>query len=201
MSHEYAPVAPEHVYRLLNHGPTVLVTSAHAGRRNVMAAAWNMALDFTPPKVAVVIDKSTLTRELVEASGRFGLDIPARGIADLVLAVGQTSARDLPADTDKSARFGIAEPGLEGSTLPHVAGAVAWLECTVLREPAIEARYDLFLAEVTAAWADSRVFRAGRWCYSPETPVELQTLHYVAGGSFLAVGTPFEASARAPVAG
>ena len=27
-------------YRLLNHGPTVLVSSAHAGRRNVMAAAW-----------------------------------------------------------------------------------------------------------------------------------------------------------------
>ena len=54
-------------YLLLNHGPTVLVSSAHGGRRNVMAAAWNMALDFDPPKVAVVIDKTTLTRELVEA--------------------------------------------------------------------------------------------------------------------------------------
>jgi len=28
--------------RLLNHGPTVLVSSAHAGQRNVMAAAWSM---------------------------------------------------------------------------------------------------------------------------------------------------------------
>ena len=26
--------------RLVNHGPTVLVSSAHGGRRNVMAAAW-----------------------------------------------------------------------------------------------------------------------------------------------------------------
>ena len=201
MSQEYAPVAPEHVYRLLNHGPTVLVTCAHAGRRNVMAASWNMALDFTPPKVAVVIDKATLTRELVEASGRFGLDVPARGIADVVLAVGQTAARDLPAGTDKFAHLGLATVGFEGSVLPHVVGAVAWLDCTVLREPAIEARYDLFLAEVTAAWADSRVFRGGRWCYTSETPTELQTLHYIAGGSFLTVGTPFEASARAPVSG
>ena len=31
-------------------------------RRNIMAAAWAMPLDFDPPKVAVVIDKSTLTR-------------------------------------------------------------------------------------------------------------------------------------------
>lgn len=59
--------APEHftagplskAYRLLNHGPTVLVSSAHQGVSNVMAAAWSMALDFDPPKVSVVIDKST----------------------------------------------------------------------------------------------------------------------------------------------
>ncbi len=43
-------------YRLLNHGPTVLVSSAHAGQQNVMAAAWAMPLDFDPPKVLVVID-------------------------------------------------------------------------------------------------------------------------------------------------
>ena len=55
--------------RLLNHGPTVLVSSAHAGQRNIMAAAWAMPLDFDPPKIAVVIDKATLTRELVDASG------------------------------------------------------------------------------------------------------------------------------------
>lgn len=36
-------------YRLLNHGPTVLVTSAAGRRRNVMAAAWAMPVDFDPP--------------------------------------------------------------------------------------------------------------------------------------------------------
>jgi len=59
-----------HACRLINHGPTVLVTSAHDGRRNVMAAAWSMPVEFSPPSVAVVIDKSTYTRELVLASGR-----------------------------------------------------------------------------------------------------------------------------------
>ena len=32
--------------RLLNHGPTTLVTFEHAGVRNVMAASWAMPLDF-----------------------------------------------------------------------------------------------------------------------------------------------------------
>ena len=46
------PVDLAKAYRLINHGPTVLVSAAHGGRRNVMAAAWNMPLDFAPPKVA-----------------------------------------------------------------------------------------------------------------------------------------------------
>lgn len=45
------PVPLDKAYRLLNHGPTVLVSSAHAGEHNVMAAAWSMPLDFSPPKV------------------------------------------------------------------------------------------------------------------------------------------------------
>lgn len=65
---ERLPVDRSRAYRLLNHCPTVLVGSAHDARRNVMAAAWSMPLDFSPPKVAVVIDRNTLTRERVEAA-------------------------------------------------------------------------------------------------------------------------------------
>lgn len=81
-----------------------LVGSAHAGRRNVMAAAWAMPLDFDPPKMAVVIDKNTLTRQLIEASGEFVLSIPSRAIADQVLAVGTRSGRD----GDKFAALNLA---------------------------------------------------------------------------------------------
>jgi flavin reductase (DIM6/NTAB) family NADH-FMN oxidoreductase RutF len=63
MNH-FRPVALEHASRLINHGPTVLITSAHGGHRNVMAAAWSMPVEFTPPRIAVVIDKKTFTREL-----------------------------------------------------------------------------------------------------------------------------------------
>jgi flavin reductase (DIM6/NTAB) family NADH-FMN oxidoreductase RutF len=88
------PVALGHACRLINHGPTVLVSSGHERQRNVMAAAWSMPVEFTPPRVAVVIDKSTYTRELVLASGRFALNIPCRAIADLTYTVGSTGGRD-----------------------------------------------------------------------------------------------------------
>ncbi len=102
MSH-FRPVKLEHASRLINHGPTVLVTSAHGDRRDVMAAAWSMPVEFTPPRIAVVIDKSTYTRELASASGTFGLIVPGAAMIDLSYAVGSTTGRDF----DKFDVFGI----------------------------------------------------------------------------------------------
>jgi hypothetical protein len=69
----------QYASRLLNHGPTILITSydAPSDRRNVMAAAWSMPVEFAPPRVAIVVDKSTWTREIIERNGTFGIVVPA----------------------------------------------------------------------------------------------------------------------------
>ena len=74
----FRPVALEHASRLLNHGPTVLITSRddQIDRRNIMAAAWSMPVEFSPPRIAIVIDKSAWSRELIERSGMFGIVVP-----------------------------------------------------------------------------------------------------------------------------
>jgi flavin reductase (DIM6/NTAB) family NADH-FMN oxidoreductase RutF len=59
----------------------------------VMAAAWSMPVEFVPPRISVVIDKKTFTRELVKASGHFALCIPGAGVARLVHAVGSETGR------------------------------------------------------------------------------------------------------------
>lgn len=185
------PVDLAKASRLLNHGPTVLVSSAHAGRRNLMAAAWSMPLDFDPPKVAVVIDRATLTRELVEASGVFALQVPSVAQARLTLQAGSRSGRDWPE------KFADLVPGHFGAIcidVPLVEGCLAWLECRVLpSSQAVSGPHDLFLAEVLAAWADDRVFRDGHWHFE-EAPAELRSLHYIAGGHFYAIGEALDAS-------
>ena len=69
------------------------------------------------------------------------------------------------------------------------------IQYTLVPEPHNQERYDLFIGEVTAAWADSRVFADGHWTYDAETPAELQTLHYVAGGTFLSIDSVFSVTA------
>ena len=171
-------------YLLLNHGPVTLVSSASGERRNVMAASWAMPLDFDPPKVAVVIDKTTLTRELIEASGEFVLNIPTRAIAEQVLAAGSASGRE----GDKFARFGIATEKAEIVAAPLIAGSAGWLECKVIPESRNQQTYDLFLAEVVAAWADPSVFSDGRWHFADDAQ---RTIHYRAGGHFFVTGEGF----------
>lgn len=175
--------------RLLNHGPTVLVSSAHAERHNVMAAAWSMPLDFEPPKVAVVIDKATLTRELVEASGEFVLNVPPVALAQATLGLGRESGLEHP---DKLVRHGVRLEPASRVQAHLVQGCIAWLECRVLpTSAAVAGPHDLFLAEVLAAWADDRVFRGGHWHFEA-APDELRSLHYVAGGHFYQIGAPID---------
>ncbi|CAJ0712552.1 flavin reductase family protein [Ralstonia mannitolilytica] len=186
-----APVELAKSYRLLNHGPTTLVTSAHNGVRNVMAAAWAMPLDFDPPKVLVVVDSRTLTRELIEASGVFALNIPTRAIAETTLTVGTLSGRD----GDKFDALGLATTPARTIDVPLVAGCAGWLECRVIPEPHNEKRYDLFIAEVTAAWADPALFSNGRWHF---TDAGSKTVHYLAGGAFFETGDAFTVEAKQP---
>ena len=187
MDSHVAPVALEKAYRLLNHGPTVLVSARHDGVDDVMAAAWACALDFAPPKLTVVLDKATRTRALVDDSGVFVIQVPTVALLALTHHVGTRSLTDEP---NKLADAGVQLFDVPGHDLPFVAGCAAWLACKVIPEPHNQQTYDLFIGEVVGAWADTRVFRNGHWEFSDAAP-SLRSLHYVAGGQFYAIGESF----------
>lgn len=188
MSH-FAPVALPHANRLINHGPTVLITSVSGAQRNVMAAAWSMPVEFSPPRVAVVIDKHTFSRELMTAHGGFGLCVPATAATDLTHAVGSCSGRDM----DKFAHFGIhAVPGPVLGVPLIEANCLAWMECRLIREPHTEDAYDTCFAEVVSAAADSRVFANGHWTLN-DGNAALRSIHHLGGGLFARAGDGIQA--------
>ena len=185
----FTPVALEHASRLINHGPTVLVTSSDGKRRNVMAAAWSMPVEFTPPRIAIVIDKRTFTRELIDASGTFGVIIPGAAAIDLTYAVGSVSGRE----TDKFQRFNIAAITGPKLGLPLLeAGCSAWMECRLIPERHTEDAYDTCFAEVIAAAADPRAFRNGHWELD-RSNADLHTIHHLGAGNFVRAGDTIKA--------
>ena len=186
------PVDLAHASRLVNHGPTVLVSTVHEGRRNLMAAAWSMPVEFTPPRIAVVIDKRTYSCDQIAATGTLALCIPGRTLADLTFTVGTTSGRDLPrTGPDKFAHYGVESVTGPVLGLPLVAGCIAWMECRVLPEPRTQEFYDTFFVEVVSAQADERVFANGRWSLREDNR-ELHTLHHLGAGLFAVAGDPVQ---------
>ncbi|EOU9528106.1 flavin reductase family protein [Cronobacter dublinensis] len=182
-----APVPLEKAYRLINHGPTVLVSARHDGVENVMAAAWACGLDFAPPKVTVVIDKIARTRELLERSGTFVLQVPTVAQREMTYQLGTLSLHNEPEKLALAGAELLAMPGVDAQL---VAGCSAWLACRLIPEPHNQQQYDLFIGEVTAAWADTRVFSDGRWHFE-DAPAQMRSLHHVAGGHFYAIGDAF----------
>ena len=168
-------------YRLINHDRTTLISAANGDDRDVMAAAWVVALDFEPPKIAAVIARGTKTRELVEASGEFVVNLPTAEMLETVYGVGTISGHH----EDKLARYGLETESALHVRAPLIKGCAAWLECRAIPELELQERYDLFPAEVVAAWADGDVFVDGEWRFDDD---RRRTVHHVAGGAFFLTG-------------
>ncbi|MBO7173712.1 MAG: flavin reductase family protein [Burkholderiaceae bacterium] len=177
-------VAQDKIYRLFNIGATGLVAAEFQGDVDVMPASWVCALDLVPAKVTAVIDKTHYTRKLVEQSGYFAIGLPGAGIVKETLYLGSVSKFD---EADKIAKSGAKLIKVPDSPIPMVEGCVAWVVFKVIPEFHNEQRYDLFIGEAVAAWADSRVFTDGHWHFEAADDA-LRTLHYVAGGHFYRIG-------------
>jgi flavin reductase (DIM6/NTAB) family NADH-FMN oxidoreductase RutF len=158
------------VYRLLEPGPVVLLTTARDGRANVMTMSWHMMVEFTPPLVACVVSGHGHSFAALCATGQCVIAIPDVSLAAKVVEVGNSSGRDL----DKFAAFGLTPVAAERVAPPLVAECFANLECKV-KDDGFVGRYNLFILEVVKAWIDP-------------ARTEPRTIHHRGYGSFAVDG-------------
>jgi flavin reductase (DIM6/NTAB) family NADH-FMN oxidoreductase RutF len=64
------------VYRLLEPGPVVLLTTAHKGRTNIMTMSWHMMVEFEPPLVACVVSNGDYRFAALRATKQCVVAIP-----------------------------------------------------------------------------------------------------------------------------
>jgi flavin reductase (DIM6/NTAB) family NADH-FMN oxidoreductase RutF len=137
------------VYRLLEPGPVVLLTTARRGRANVMTMSWHMMVEFEPPLVACVVSGANHSFVALQAAGECVIAVPARRLARQVVQVGNSSGRRI----DKFAAFRLTPLPAERVRAPLIAECFANLECRVADRRMVN-RYNLFILEVVKAWID-----------------------------------------------
>ena len=158
------------VYRLLEPGPVVLVTTAGKERANIMTMSWHMMMEFEPPLVGCIVSARNHTFDLLQASRECVINIPDVTLAKQVVGCGNTSGRKV----DKFRRFGLTASASSRVGAPRIDECYANLECRVA-DSRMVARYNLFVLEVVRAWIDT----------SARTP---RTIHHAGMGLFVVDG-------------
>jgi flavin reductase (DIM6/NTAB) family NADH-FMN oxidoreductase RutF len=137
------------VYRLLEPGPVVLVTSARAGRANVMTMSWHMMIEFEPPTFACVISNRNFTFDILRETRECVINIPTVELAKKVVGCGNTSGRAL----DKFKKFRLTPLPAARVGAPLISECYANLECKVIDTRMVD-KYCMFILEVMKAWID-----------------------------------------------
>ena len=164
------PFPLSQVYRLLEPGPVVLVTSARAGRANVMTMSWHMMVEFEPPTVACVISNRGFTFDILRETRECVINIPTVELAKKVVACGNTSGRAV----DKFKKFRLTPLPAARVAAPLISECYASLECKVIDSSMVD-KYCLFILEVMKAWIDR----------AKKNP---RTIHHCGRGVFMVAG-------------
>jgi len=158
------------VYRLLEPGPVVLVTTADKGRTNIMTMSWHTMIDFEPPIVGCVIGDRSQSFGVLKATKECVINIPTVELAKKVVACGNSSGRKL----DKFKVFGLTPTAAARVKPPLIAECYANIECKVVNTNLV-AKYNLFILEAVKAWIDP----------ARKHP---RTIHHLGRGAFMVAG-------------
>ncbi len=166
------------VYRLLEPGPVVLVTTVRQGTPNIMTMSWQTMMEFEPPLVGCVISGRNYSFDALVATRECVLNIPSVEMAKQVVGVGNCSGSKV----DKFQKFKLTPQPATLVAPPLIAECYANLECKVVDTRMVN-KYNFFVLEVVKAWIDP----------ARKNP---RTLHHQGKGVFMVGGDTIKLPSR-----
>ncbi len=159
-------LALSEVYRVIEPGPVVLVSTMRNGRPNLMTMSWHMMVDFEPPLIACVVSDGNYSFKALAKNRACVIAVPPASLARKVIGIGNCHGDQ----TDKFARFSLTPVPSSRVKAPLVKECFVNLECRVTNDDLV-GRYGLFILRVVKAWHDPRKKRS-------------KTLHHHGFGEF-----------------
>jgi flavin reductase (DIM6/NTAB) family NADH-FMN oxidoreductase RutF len=131
----------------ITHG-LYIVTSAKEGRINGQCLDALMQVTSQPPRIAISMRKTSLTYEMIQASGLFVVNVLCRDDAscfEKVKHFGLQSGRDID-------KFASIPHELSPNGIPIIPGSKAFYECRVICQMTCDlGSHQLFIADVERA--------------------------------------------------
>ncbi len=183
---EFKEVSVNKAYRLINHGPTLLVSTVSENNEyDIAPIAWNCPAQKAPTRIAIMVGKSHMTYQNIESAGEFIACVPHVSQAEIVMKLGSASGRDV----DKIGKFGVET--FEGSKVKVriPAESMGYLECRVA-DIIHMSNTGLIIGECVYAAAGIKAFDERVLTENYEG----KSLHHLGGKTFAVPDIPFNVS-------
>ena len=167
------------VYRLLEPGPVVLITTAHKGRADIMTQSWHTMMEFEPPLIGCIVSNRNFSFNVLRGTKECVINIPTVELAKQIAGCDNISGRN----TDKFKKFHLTPAAASRVKAPLIDECFASLECHVV-DASMADKYNLFVLEVIQAWVDPK----------KKNP---KTLHHMGTGKFMVAGKTIQLRSKA----
>lgn len=158
------------VYKLLEPGPVVLVSTSYKNHNNIMTMSWHTMMDFVPPIIGCVISNRNDSFSILNKTKECVINIPTLKLAKQVVGCGNTKSSKI----DKFKKFHFTPKPASTVESPLIDECYANLECKVIDKKMVN-KYNFFVLEVCKAWIDPK----------QKNP---KTIHHLGNGVFMVSG-------------
>ena len=112
------------VLRLFTYG-LYAITAKHGDEVSAMTANWIVQSSFEPPMLALAVEADSHSRQVIEASGKFAVNIYETGQRELAGQLGRTWAK-------RPEKFNSLPTRPSPSGIPLLESALGWVECKIV---------------------------------------------------------------------
>lgn len=158
------------VYRVLEPGPVVMVTTARKGQFNIMTMSWHTMMEFEPPVIGCVISNRNYSFNVLKSTKQCVINVPTVDLAAKVVKCGNLSGSKV----DKFKALQLTPMKATAVQAPLIDECYINLECKVI-DMRMVTQYNFFILEVVKAWIDPK-------------KKHLKTLHHLGKGIFVVDG-------------
>jgi flavin reductase (DIM6/NTAB) family NADH-FMN oxidoreductase RutF len=113
------------VLRMFTYG-LYAVTARHGADLSIMTANWLTQCSFEPPLLALAVESNSHSRQMIEDSGAFAINIYESGQRELAGSLGRTFGKH----PEKISEVAWKPGPLTGS--PLLDTALSWVECKIV---------------------------------------------------------------------
>ncbi len=153
----FSPYPVEHVHRLIEPGPVIMVSTFDGVRANLMTNGFNMPVAHGG-LIGLILGPWDHSYDALRTTGECVIAIPSVDLAERVIDVGNVSGQDI----DKWEEFGFTPSPAAVVEAPLVQECFANIECTVADDRLV-ADHNLWILNGEHAWFDAAKRGAGEF--------------------------------------